>query len=88
MKKLYDDGITEGELADARVRIKNSLIYQIDQKEKRAINMAYYEFIGYGYKFINELITGVDKVTVAEANRFIKENFTPDKLYLAVVGKK
>ena len=88
MKKLYDDGITEGELADARVRIKNSLIYQIDQKEKRAINMAYYEFIGYGYKFINELIAGVDKVTVAEANRFIKENFTPDKLYLAVVGKK
>ncbi len=87
-KTLYDSGITAAELADAKVNIKNNLIFRIDSKIGRASNMAGNEYIGYGYKMISELMAAIDKVTVDDVDGFIKARLNPDGLYTSIVGKK
>jgi zinc protease len=88
MKHLFDEGITESELADAKIGMKNNLIYRIERKSNRAYNMAYFETIGYGYKFVTELLAAADNVTVEKANQFVKKYLLEEKQYLAIVGKK
>lgn len=85
--ELYADGMTAAELADAKVNMKNSLIYGIDRKAGRADNMAMNEATGYGYKFILDQIALADQITLGDVNAFVKERLTPDRKYLSVVGK-
>lgn len=85
--KLTSEGITADELKDARVNMKNTMIYYIDTKENRSFYMAFFEYAGYGYKFVPELIKMADQVTLEDINTFIKNYFSNDKRYLAVVGK-
>ena len=86
--KLLSTGITADELADAKVNMKNSLIYGIDRKAGRAGNMAFYEYIGYGYHFILDQIALADQITLAEVNDFVKTKLTADRIYTSIVGKK
>jgi zinc protease len=85
---MVGDGITEEELTDARVNMKNNLIYSIDRKSNRANNMAYYEYIGYNYRFIFDLIEKADRVALADLNSFVQTSFTDDRRFVAVVGKQ
>jgi zinc protease len=86
--KLIADGITADELAAAKVNMKNNLIYRIDRKSGRANNMATDEYLGYGYRFVLDLIDMADQVTIEQVNSFIKEQFSGDRKYLSIVGKK
>ncbi len=86
--KMAAEGITEAEFADARVNLKNNLIYQIDKKNNRANNMATYEYIGYGQKFVPEMIALVDEVTVEEMNEYIMGTMGAATRYTSIVGKK
>ena len=84
---LVKDGITEAELKDARINMKNSMIYRIDRKSNRANNMAYYEFVGYNYCYAFDLIEMADRVKLADVNQFIKREFTEDRKFVSIVGK-
>jgi zinc protease len=86
--ELLSEGITADELADARVNMKNNLIYGIDRKAGRANNMAYYEYIGYGYRFLLDQIAMADRITLAQINDFIEMKLTTDRMYTSIVGKK
>jgi zinc protease len=86
--KLLDSGITPLELSDAKVNLKNNLIYGIDRKIGRASNMAFYEYIGYSYRYILDQIALADQITLDDVNAFVKSRLTPDRQYLAIVGKK
>ncbi|MBU0983881.1 MAG: insulinase family protein [candidate division Zixibacteria bacterium] len=87
-KKLVKDGITEGEMADARVNMKNNLMFFIDRKSNRANNMAYYEHAGYGYRFVLDLIDMADRITLDEVNHFANNALTNDTRYVSIVGKR
>lgn len=84
---LAEQGITDAELADARVNMKNNLIYSIDRKSNRAFNMARYEYVGYGYKAVLDFIAAADQLTLEGVNGFVTATFEPDRRYTAVVGK-
>ncbi len=85
--KMVSDGVTAEELTDARINMKNNLIFSIDIKRNRANNMAFYHWIGYNHRFVFDLIEQADKVTLAELNTFIKERFSSDRRYTSIVGK-
>lgn len=84
---LISNGITEDELVDARINLKNRMMYSFDTKSNRANNMAYYEYVGYGQKAFLEIVKKADKITVADVNNFVKNRFTTDRKFLSVVGK-
>jgi zinc protease len=86
--KLVSDGITENELADAIVNMKNNLIYRIDRKSNRVSSMAVWEYTGYNYRFILDLIDMADHITLDEVNPFIKRKFTDDRRFVSIVGKR
>lgn len=86
--ELVASGLTAEELADAKVNMKNRLIYNIDRKAVRADNMAFYERIGYGYRAISEQIALADQITLDDVNAFVKARLTPERKYLSIVGKK
>ncbi|MBN2225969.1 MAG: insulinase family protein [candidate division Zixibacteria bacterium] len=88
MDSLVRVGITEGELADAKINMKNHLIYGIDRKSTRANNMAYYEYIGCTYRTILDLIELADQISLDEVNAFVKTNLTDDRHYVSIVGRK
>ncbi|NMC43535.1 MAG: insulinase family protein [candidate division Zixibacteria bacterium] len=85
--RLVTGGVAEEELANAKTSLKNTVIFSIDRKALRAGNMAYYEYVGYGYKYLLDLLAAGDKVGVSEMNDFIKRNLTGERKYLSVVGK-
>jgi zinc protease len=85
--RLIKDGVGADELANAKISLKNTTIFSIDRKATRAANMAYYEYIGYGYRYPLELMAAGDRIGVNEMNDFIRRNLTDDRKYLSVVGK-
>ena len=85
---MVNDGFTEEELVDARVNVKNSMIYKIDRKSGRCYNMAHYAYLGYGEKFVLDLINLVDQVTLEQVNAFVKTHCAEDKVYTSIVGKR
>jgi zinc protease len=87
LTKLIEEGITEDELAIAKAKMKNNLIYWIETKSGRATHMAGFEYYGYGYRFILDLINMADGVTLEQVNNFIKDKFNDDIKYVSVVGK-
>jgi predicted Zn-dependent peptidase len=86
--KMVEDGITAEELRDARINMKNNMIYRIDRKSNRANYMAYYEYMGYGYHYALDLIEMADKIELNRMNEFIKNEFTEDRKFVSIVGKR
>ncbi|UCC80996.1 MAG: insulinase family protein [Candidatus Zixiibacteriota bacterium] len=86
--KLIQDGITMEELQDARINMKNNMIYRIDRKSNRANYMAFYEYMGYGYRFVLDLIDMADRIDLDELNKFIRNEFTDDRKFVSIVGKR
>jgi len=86
--KLVSDGITENELSDAIVNMKNNMIYRIDRKSNRVGSMAIYEYTGYNYRFILDLVEMADHITLDEVNTFTKRKFTDDRKFVSIVGKR
>lgn len=84
---MVGDGITPEELTDARINMKNNMIYSVDRKSTRANNMAYYEYVGYGYRFVLDMILMADNIKLDELNNYIKTQFSGDKRFTSVVGK-
>ncbi len=84
---LVNDGITAEELTDAVTNMKNNLIYSIDKKSTRANNMAYYEYIGYGQRFVLDMIKMADNIKLNDLNNYVKTRFADDKRYTSIVGK-
>lgn len=85
--KMVSDGITDTEFDDARVNLKNNLIYQIDKKSNRANHMAEYEYLGYGQKFVLDMLATIDQATLDGMNSYV-EGFAKKKRYTSIVGKK
>lgn len=85
--RLVKDGVAGEELANAKTSLKNTVIFSIDRKALRAGNMAYYEYLGYGYRYPLELMAAGDRIGIAEMNDYIKRNLTDDRKYLSIVGK-
>ena len=86
--KLVSDGITAEELTDAKINLKNNLIFYIDRKSGRANYMASFEYSGYGYKCIPDMLTMADSITLDDVNSFIMSKLTPDRRYTSIVGKQ
>ncbi len=84
---LVSDGVLADELTDAVTNMNNNLIYSIDKKNNRANNMAYYEYVGYGYRFVLDMINMTDDIRLEDLNTYIKSQFNDNRRYTAVVGK-
>lgn len=86
LKNLYDNGVTEKEVADAKTYIKG--MYKVGMQDYMALADSYamYEIWGLGYKMVDDFPGEIDKITKADVDKVIKKYFKLDKYCEVTVG--
>lgn len=87
LKRLHEKGITEEDLNSAKNYIKGQYPPRIETTDQQANLMAQLEFYGLDERDINEYYAKIDSMTLADAQRIIKQYFPLENLVFVLVGK-
>jgi zinc protease len=87
LKRLHEKGITEDELKSAKSYLKGQFPPSIETTDQLAALIAQLEFYGLNESDINNYYAKVDSMTMADADRVIKQYFPLDNLVFVLVGK-
>jgi len=86
IRELFEEGITGEELKVTKVYSKADFFRLNETKSNRALNLALFEAYGAGYRFLEEMPSVIDSVTLEQVNRYIKEILEPGRLVQVSVG--
>jgi zinc protease len=78
--------VSEEELAAARERALDRLVYSNDTKSKIMQRLVTYEYFGYPRDFLQQYQKSLEAVSRADVLRVAKEHIDPDRLTVVVVG--
>ena len=87
LKRLHEKGVTEADLKSAKNYIKGQYPPRIETSDQQAALLAELEFYGLDERDINEYYSKIDAMTLADAQRVIKQYFPLDNLVFVLVGK-
>jgi len=87
LKRLHEKGVTEADLKSAKNYIKGQFPPRIETSDQQANLLAQLEFYGLDIRDINEYYGRIDAMTLADAERVIKQYFPLDNLVFVLVGK-
>ncbi len=87
LKRLHEKGITEADLKSAKNYIKGQFPPQIETNDQLAGLIAQLEFFGLDERDINEYYAKIDAMTLADAQRVIKQYFPLENLVFVLIGK-
>ena len=87
LKRLHEKGITEEELKSAKSYLKGQFPPSIETSDQLAALVAQLEFYGLTESDINDYYAKIDSMTMADAQRIIKQYFPLDNLVFVLVGK-
>jgi zinc protease len=87
LKRLHEKGITEADLKSAKNYIKGQLPLQIETNDQLAGLIAQLEFFGLDERDINEYYAKIDAMTLADAQRVVKQYFPLENLVFVLIGK-
>ncbi len=88
MLLLFKGGISEEELQMTKIHTRADFLRRSETKESRALNLAFFEACGLGYRFLEDIFSALDAVTLRQMNRFIKQVLHPDRLLLVTAGPR
>jgi zinc protease len=87
MKRLHEKGITAEELKSAKTYIKGQFPPTIETNDQLARTLVQIELYGLDENEINGLYARIDSMTMADAQRVIKQYFPLDDLVFVLIGK-
>lgn len=87
LKRLHEKGITEEELKSAKTYLKGQFPPRIETSDQLATLIAQLEFYGLDERDINTYYQKIDSMTLADAQRIIKQYFPADNLVFVLIGK-
>jgi len=87
MQRLHEKGINQEELDSAKSYIKGQFPPTIETSGQIAAQLAQLEFYGLDEHEINDLYAQIDAMTLADAQRAIRQYFPLDNLAFVVIGK-
>jgi zinc protease len=87
LKQLHEKGITEADLKSAKNYIKGQFPPQIETNDQLAGLIAQLEFFELDERDINEYYAKIDAMTLADAQRVIKQYFPLENLVFVLIGK-
>jgi predicted Zn-dependent peptidase len=87
LNRLHEKGIGEADLKSAKAYIKGQFPPSIETNDQLAELIAELEFHGLDEREVNELYAKIDAMTVADAQRVIKQYFPRDDLVFVLIGK-
>jgi DNA-directed RNA polymerase len=87
LQRLHEKGISEEELKSAKAYIQGQFPPTIETSGQLASLVAGLEFYGLDERDINTLYARIDAMTLADAQRVIKQYYPLDNLVFVVIGK-
>jgi zinc protease len=87
IKRFHDNGVTDEQLKSAKSYIKGQFPTSIETSDQLASQIAVLEFYGLDQREITQLFAKIDSMTLADANRIIKQYFPQDEMVFVLVGK-
>jgi predicted Zn-dependent peptidase len=87
IKRLHEKGFTQEELDLAKAYIKGQFPPTIETTGQLAQQLTQLEFYGLDDREINNLYPQIDAMTLADAQRVIRQYFPLDNLVFVVIGK-
>jgi predicted Zn-dependent peptidase len=87
LMRLHEKGITEEELKSAKSYIKGQYPPRVETTDQLAAQVAQLEFYGLDKSEIDGYYAKIDSMTLADAQRVIKEHFPLDNLVFVLIGK-
>jgi predicted Zn-dependent peptidase len=87
LRRLHEKGVTEEELKSAKSYIKGQFPPDIETTDQLASLVAQLEFYGLDENEINSYYAKIDSMTLADAQRIIKQYFPLDNLVFVMIGK-
>ncbi|MFL6216041.1 MAG: M16 family metallopeptidase [Blastocatellia bacterium] len=87
LKRLHEKGITEDELKSAKSYLKGQFPPTIETSDQLAAQLTQLEFYGLDESDVNNYYAKIDSMTMADAQRVIKQYFPLDNLVFVLIGK-
>jgi zinc protease len=87
LKRLHDKGVTEEELKSAKTYLKGQFPPTIETSDQLADLLAQLGFHGLDASDVNGYYAKIDSMTMADAQRVIKQYFPMDNLVFVLIGK-
>jgi zinc protease len=87
LNRLHEKGITEEQLQSAKSYIKGQFPPSIETSDRLAGLLTELEFYGLDEHEINDFYAKVDAMTLADAQRVIKQYFPRENLVFVLIGK-
>jgi zinc protease len=87
LKRLHEKGITEDELKSAKSYLKGQFPPTIETSDQLAALLTQLEFYGLDETDVNNYYAKIDAMTMADAERVIKQYFPLDNLVFVLIGK-
>ncbi|HEX2117000.1 MAG TPA: insulinase family protein, partial [Alphaproteobacteria bacterium] len=86
-RRMYEDGPSEEELANAKRYLTGSFALQLDSTSSIARTLVAVQYDRLGINYINERGALIERVTIEDAKRVAKRLFDPANLLTVVVGQ-
>lgn len=87
LKRLHEKGISEEELKSAKTYLKGQFPPTIETSDQLASLLVQLEFYGLDEGEVNNYYSKIDSMTMADAQRVIKQYFPLDNLVFVLIGK-
>ena len=87
LKRLHEKGITETDLKSAKEYLKGQYPPRIETTDQLASLLTQLEFFGLDEAEVNSYYAKIDAMTLADANRVIKQYFPAENLVFVLIGK-
>jgi zinc protease len=87
VKRFHESGITEENLASAKAYLKGQFPPDLESSDQLAAILAELVYNGLDQREVDDYFARVDAVTLAEANRVIRDYFPMENLVFTLIGK-
>ncbi|MFY9611020.1 MAG: pitrilysin family protein [Blastocatellia bacterium] len=87
LKRLHENGVTEEDLKSAKTYLKGQFPPTIETSDQLAELLVQLEFYGLDASDVNSYTTKIDSMTMADAQRVIKQYFPLENLVFVLIGK-
>jgi zinc protease len=87
LKSLHEKGVTQQDLDSAKAYIKGVMPTRIETSDQLASTIAQLEFYGLDERDVNDYYAKLDAMTLADAQRIIKQHFPLENLVFVLIGK-
>jgi predicted Zn-dependent peptidase len=86
LDELVKNGAAADELETAKAAARANFLRDNEVKETRSVTLAAFEALGLGFGYFNELLAGIEAVTLEELNTFIRTVLAPERSFEVVIG--